>query len=62
MRLLRNQIILIGAYDDKTLQSKKTRFSVHGINPTETSRVITIAKSIRQFVGSGTANPVYIQT
>lgn len=43
------------------LATKGKHFTVTGIRPTETSRVVTVPSSFRKYVGSSTGNPLYVQ-
>ena len=55
------KITLVASYHHHALSKKATRFSVTGINATETSRILTVPKKFRNQIGTGTANPVYVQ-
>ena len=43
------------------LSTAGKRFTVAGIRPTETSRVVTIPSRFRTYVGSTTGNPLYVR-
>ena len=43
------------------LTTKGKHFTVTGIRPTETSRVVTVPSAFRKYVGSSTGNPLYVQ-
>lgn len=54
-------VSLAASWHYSNLTKKGKHFTVTGIRPTETSRVVTLPSSFRKYIGSTTGNPVYVQ-